>query len=193
LVGFDLIQPVNSLGLSEVRGIELDLQVNLSTLPKPFNGFVLSANATFIQSETFFTEPEVVFNPNRIINVPFETRFPGQPNQTYNFSIGYERKGFSSRFSIIHQADNFGLGGENEGDRIGGLRPEIQNDDQLNPSVGKTTRLDLSVSQKVYKNFLIIFNANNITNQLETLFNAFGETRREEFGLTLDLGFQYKF
>ncbi|MEM7548598.1 MAG: TonB-dependent receptor [Bacteroidota bacterium] len=191
-VGFTLTEPVNTSRTSEVMGIEIDLQLNLASLPTPWNGILVSANASFIESTTFFTRSEIVFNPTRTEDILLEGRFPGQPGETYNFSLGYERKGFSGRFSIIHQSDAFGFGGE-AGDRPGGLVAEIRTDNQLNPSTGRTTRLDLSITQKVMKNYTVFFNANNITNQEETIFISAGESERQVFGATFDLGLQYKF
>jgi len=52
--GYELTQPINAEGISKVKGIELELQTNLSLLPSPLDGIVLDANMSLISSETFF-------------------------------------------------------------------------------------------------------------------------------------------
>ncbi len=190
--GFDLLQPSNARSTSEVKGIELDFQANLASLPSPWNGVTFSANATFIRSTTFFPRVFIASNPPRPVVAEREGSFAGQPNETYNITFGYEKGGFSGRLSIIHQADSFGF--PNEGDNLGGLEADLDRDPQLDGFTGRTTRLDFSMTQKVMKNIMLFFNANNITNQEETEFNGNGDvTSTQFFGATYDLGLQYKF
>ncbi|MEM9298413.1 MAG: TonB-dependent receptor [Bacteroidota bacterium] len=196
--GFDLIQPENAVGITDVQGIEIDFQANLTSLPSPWNGVVFSANATFIDSETFYPVVTQARNPIRPVLGVREGSLVGQPDEVYNVSLGYERGGFSGRVSMIHQANVFGILGNNQGDELGGLNSEIDNNAQLDRFTGRTTRLDLSFSQKVRKNLKVIFNANNITNQRETAFISDRELSNgliegQIFGMTLDLGLQYKF
>ena len=193
LIGFTLIQPENSLRTSTVKGIELDAQVNFASLPSPWNGIILSANATFIESTTFFPRVLIVPNPTRPANLDREGTLPGQPDEVYNVSLGYEKGGFSGRISVIHQANTFGFP-DQAGERLGGLDAELDLDSQLDAFTRRTTRVDMSIKQRVYKNTMVFFNANNITNQEEAEFNGDGlETSRRVFGPTLDLGIQYKF
>ncbi|MEM7108737.1 MAG: TonB-dependent receptor [Bacteroidota bacterium] len=193
-LGYDLTQPENAQGITTVQGIEIDFQTNLSSLPPPWNGIVFSANATFIESETLY--PDVFFaqNPLRPINDVREGTLIGQPEQVYNVSVGYEKGGFSGRFSVIHQANTFGLGDPGDSGELGGLEAELLFDDQFDAFTGRTTRYDLSLSQKITKQLQIIFNANNISNQRETTFIRDGQRSEGQiFGLTLDLGVMYKF
>ena len=43
---------INNKWPGYVQGIEIDWQTQFSYLPKPFNGIILNANVTFMQSET---------------------------------------------------------------------------------------------------------------------------------------------
>ncbi|MEM9896003.1 MAG: TonB-dependent receptor [Bacteroidota bacterium] len=192
--GFDLIQPENADLNSVVKGIEIDIQATLASLPSPWNGILLSANASFISSETFYPVVEFASNPPRPVNLVRQGRFTGQPDQVYNFSVGYEKGGFSGRLSMIHQGRTFGEGGQAAGERLGGLDAQVQTNAIRDQFVERTTRFDLAVKQKVVKNTLLFFNWNNITNQEEVLINRGGDIlERERFGFTMDLGLQYKF
>ncbi len=192
--GYVLVQPENADDVTTVKGLELDFQANLSSLPSPWNGIVFSANATFIESTTFY--PDVFFaqNPSRPVNDVREGTLIGQPEQVYNVSFGYEKGGFSGRFSIIHQANTFGLGNPGDSGELGGLEAELSGDEQFDAFTGQTTRYDLSLSQNVTERLKIIFNANNISNQRETTFIRPGNRSEGQiFGLTMDLGVMYKF
>lgn len=185
--GFEITRPVNGEFKATVQGLEIDLQTNLRFLPSPFNGLLLSANYTYVQSETFFplfeigprsTEPP--FQPT-IIDTTRANRFPGQADHIVNVSLGYEKGGFSGRVSMVYQGVTLGTIG---------TRPE------LDGFTDEFTRWDVILKQKLGKSgFTIILNANNLSNTPERTFlgtNTF-LTREEFFGWTGDIGIQYVF
>jgi outer membrane receptor protein involved in Fe transport len=46
--------PVNSEYESKVKGFEIEIQTNLRLLPSPFDGLVIYANYSYIDSETLY-------------------------------------------------------------------------------------------------------------------------------------------
>ncbi|NJN26811.1 MAG: TonB-dependent receptor [Cyclobacteriaceae bacterium] len=68
LLGYQLIQPENSLGTTEVKGVEIDLQMRFTFLPSVLSGIVFSSNVSLIDSKTFYPFTRVERNPTRVIN-----------------------------------------------------------------------------------------------------------------------------
>lgn len=195
--GFDLRRPENAIGTTEVYGVEIDVQVRTSFLPSPLDGFVLAANASFIDSRTFvpFRIEERQGNELRVINTERETNLIGQVNRIYNLSLGYEKGGFSARFSLLYQGEALGnLAGGSGSTRPGGFQTEINQDPTQDRFTREFTRLDFSVKQKVVEGLTIFFNGNNLNNQQDrSRFGEGSERFREEFGSSYDLGIQYRF
>jgi TonB-dependent receptor len=176
--------PRNAIGTTYLRGIEFDYQTNFRWLPSPFDGIVLNANLTLVESETFYPFFDVITQ----VTPPFETividterkgTMPGQSDILANVSLGYEKGGFSGRISMVHQgAALFAVGSREEGDVY----------------TVATTRWDLALSQRVNKSWTVFVNLNNITNQEEAAF--FGDERFssniEFFGFTADLGVKFR-
>lgn len=173
---------------SKVWGYELDLQTNLSFLPKPFNGIVINANYARLYSETevfFLTSESVLIVPFPPI---FETTYttnqrlvsmPSQSPHIFNLSVGYDLKGFSARISGAFQgtkASSYSL--NKDFDRF-----DLE-----------FWRWDASVKQRIGKNWSVFVNMNNIKNQQDISF-----TRNENylntiqtFGWTGTAGIQFK-
>lgn len=187
LNGYQIITPLNALGTSYVRGVEFDYQTNFRWAPKPLDGIVLSANLSLISSSTYYPffrlENELIDEPpfviSRAIEGEREGNLPGQSDILANISLGYEKKGFSGRISMLHQGQAlFSVGSRVEGDIF----------------TIATTRWDLSLSQRINDTWKVFLNFNNITNQEEAAF--FGEERflsnLEFFGFTIDVGVSFK-
>ncbi|MFZ5972158.1 MAG: TonB-dependent receptor [Bacteroidota bacterium] len=185
--GYVITSPDNSSGTTFIRGIELDLQANLRFLPQPFSNFILSANATFLDSETLYPfvdaserNPLPPFNPQ--INLdgfrPGTAQF--QAAVISNISIGYEQGGFTSRLSMVYQGKTFT-----------GLNTVAALDAY---SIGNT-RFDLALKQRIAKNLKIYFNWNNITNAAEGAYIGRSDrpTSEDYYGFTADLGIQLSF
>jgi TonB-dependent receptor len=186
--GYDIIGPINGKGKPTIKGWEVDLQTNLKFLPSPLDGVVLYANYSRITSETFYpffrVETKLIPTPPYVISTAIDTlrsgRVVGQADYIANFAVGYEKRGFSGRLSLIAQGGSLeSLGGRSEFDGFA--------DDFL--------RWDLTLQQKITSGFSAFLNFNNITDYAEKAFlgiKAF-PTSEEFFGWTADFGLRYKF
>ncbi len=181
-----LVTPLNA-PVSIVKGLEVDLQANLSTLTNKYlKGITFNANVTFVNAEsdyTFTSVREVFTPPFTRENIATDTtrkgRFPGQAAFIFNTSIGYDLKGFSGRLSLSMQNDALN---------------EVGLASDIDGFTGRSVRLDLALKQRINKRLTAIFNLNNMTNQPEISFDGSGRTQENEaFGLTADLGLQFKF
>lgn len=184
--GYQLITQNNLPEPVRVLGLELDVQGNLSFLPKPFDGIVGTFNFTLIESETLFPQFETrPGEPPFFIPVAVDTFrtgiLPDQPRSVLNAGLGYEAGGFSGRLSVVRQGQTlFFVGG----------RAEL---DGLNRAF---TRWDLALKQRVGEYWSVFVNVNNITNTPEFTFLAADQrfpVEEEFFGWTADLGVRYKF
>ena len=199
--GFRLNAPRNAPLGSTVEGLEFDAQINLRSLKGFINGIVFSGNLTLIRSKTFYplfnVETKFIPEPPFFITEVTDTvrtgRIPGQASLIGNVSLGYEKKGFSGRISLIYQGDALSPGNPSIGTNNAGVGviPELDFFDQ------ESLRLDFTMTQKLGKkgNWGMVFNVNNILNTPEAAFLGTQKllTERELFGLTADLGFTYKF
>ena len=147
---------------------------------------MLSANATLIDSRTFYPlfaildEREAPFFYPTALDTERLGSIPGQPDLTFNASLGYEKGGFSGRVSVIVQDNSFDELGSNE---------------TFDTFTGLLTRWDATASQKITPRWQVYANWNNITDAPPTSFllDERFESDREFFGATFDLGIRYRF
>lgn len=184
--GYSLTEPVNAEGTSIVKGFELELQTNFRYLPKPFDGIVLYMNFSRMFSQTEFPffeigerSPLPPFTPT-IIDTVRLGRMPGQVDYVGNFSIGYEKGGFSGRVSLVVQGPSL---------QFVGTRPE------LDGFTDSYVRWDMVVRQKFGDHLSVYLNVNNLTNYSEGAYlgSASFPTREEYYGWSADLGVRYIF
>ncbi|MCF8380771.1 MAG: TonB-dependent receptor [Bacteroidales bacterium] len=197
--GYDLTMPVNAERTSTIKGFEIDLQTNFRFLPSPFDGFLINANYTMIQSETFFpyiiiTNLPVFPYTATVTDTMRSGPMPGQVDDVINLSIGYEKRGFSARLSMVYQSSSLQISEDSE---IGGLAKSVGKNESLDNYTGSSTRWDMTVKQKFKKNYTLYANLNNITNTPETSYLAGSKnnliTRNIVYGFTFDIGLRYKF
>jgi len=186
LFGFMLTQPVNAEAETKVSGYEIELQTNLRLLPSPFDGVVLYFNYSRIQSETYFPlfmigprSPDPPFRPTIIDTVRAGT-LPGQSDHIGNISVGYEKRGFSGRISMIYQGESLQFVGSRE---------------ELDGYTSDFLRWDLSIRQRIGSGFSLLMSINNLTSLPEEAFLGIESfpTREEYFGWTVDVGVRYQF
>jgi TonB-dependent receptor len=183
---WELTSPVNSEYMSTVKGFEIDIQTNLRQLPSPFNGIILYANYARIFSETYFPVRREVGRggPPFFLPVFVDTvrsgKMPGQTDHLANFTIGYEKGGFTGRLSLFIQPKSlFQVG-------------EIEEEDIYTSSY---QRWDLALQQELGRGISVFGNINNISNQPEGSYYGKEKFPLEEefFGWTAELGVRYKF
>jgi TonB-dependent receptor len=187
--GYELTEPANAPGVSNVIGMEVDLQANFRKLGGFWKGILLGANFTIVRSETFYPFFDVIntFDATRppfffteVIDTVRQGRVPGQANFIANFQIGYEKGGFSGRVSAIYQGNSLAFVGQRG---------------ELDGFTDQSIRWDLALSQRLNKHWGLFFNLNNFSNQPERAFVGRTTFLSEEefFGFTGDLGIRYKF
>ena len=187
LKGYSVTYPDNLTNETTVDGWEFELQTNLNFLPSPFDGILLYANYSLVHSETSY--PFTVYKTTYLTQAPWVVttgtdtarvgRMIGQADQIGNLTVGYEKKGFSARLSMIYQ-----------GDALRGIGVSEATDELDDTSV----RWDLVIQQHIGDNLSVIMQLNNITSQKEKTYIRYRDftTRTQDYGMTLDLGVQYK-
>jgi TonB-dependent receptor len=180
-----IIQPENVEGITDVYGLEVELQTNLRSLPSPFDGIVLYANYSYISSKTFYPFLAVENGPPPFFRAIFtdtlrEAPMIGQADHIANFSIGYEKGGFSGRLSMIYQ---------------GAILRNVNLREELDQYDNDFVRWDIAILQQVYKGLSVFLYLNNISDRPESTFlwKEIYPTGQQFFGWTGDLGIRYKF
>jgi len=197
--GYDLTMPVNATETSTIRGLEFDFQTNFWFLPSPFDGFLFNANYTLLESETFYPFIKVTNLPvfpytATITDTLRAGPMPGQVDDVINLSLGYEKRGFSARLSMVYQGSSLLV---SEDASIGSLARSVGENADYDNYTEAFTRWDLIFKQKVNENFTLFANVNNITNTPERSYMAGSIqnliTRNVVYGMTFDVGLRYKF
>ncbi|MEN0048202.1 MAG: TonB-dependent receptor, partial [Bacteroidota bacterium] len=185
--GFEYQSFVNS-DVATVYGYEIDLQTNLSFLPKPFDGLVLNANYSRLYSETevfFFTVEQELITPvpprfrTIVNNTTRQVQMRSQVPHIFNGSLGYDFKNLSARVSCIYQATKANTYSRNK---------------DFDTFTLEFWRFDASAKYKIGDHWSIFLNVNNISNQQDISF-----TRDERFintvetyGATGTMGVQFR-
>ena len=175
--------PVNNPFDTSVRGVEIEWQNNFTHLPSPFNGLVINANITAMDTETQYPRSEAVRTAEGVVRV--DTFRVGQkldqPELIANLSVGYDYGGFSVRVTMLYQGEQlFAVGRRLEFDR----------------HTESILRWDAVIRQRLMGDLMSVYlNLNNITNQPDSaiLFSNAFPTRRQYFGQTFDLGVRVNF
>jgi len=184
--------PKNNQWDGFVKGLEFDWQTHFSYLPKPFNGIVLNANFTLLQSETrypFYSFTTVLLDEYPYIETVGEhssrkNKIIGMPDRVGNIALGYELGGFSGRISAYYQSATITAAQSNN------IALDVDKDELL--------RMDLQLSQKFKKinGLMVYFNLNNITNNSDRSHLTYypeRKVREEIYGVSGDIGVRYKF
>jgi hypothetical protein len=190
--GAQLYTYANSPSTAYLRGFEVDFQTRLWYLPEPFNGIVLGANYTHINStavypwrnDTTLVMPADATHPRQWTKVATidrtrDGRLINQPDDVLNAYVGYDYEGFSARLSFLYQGNsvsNIGAFAEQDG------------------FTKDYFRIDASVRQKLpwpgLQLFLDITNLNNRMNEsAQASINGF--TSQQYYGLTANLGVRF--
>ena len=181
---YTVIDPQNTADLTFVRGLEVELQTNFKWLPSPFDGIVLYGNYASIRSEARYPWTYVQYDPKTFKTVRIDSsranQLPGQANNIYNFSLGYDKGKFSGRISYYFQDKILDWIGENE---------------ELDGWIDEYERIDLSASFRLTSKLRLLLNVNNLTNRHDRSFMGVSRRVNSEsiYGTQAELGVRYDF
>ena len=208
----------------DLNGFEIDYQTRFWYLPGMLSGLVFNANYTRTFSEVKYPRTEIkqefVFVPSfQVITTNVDSfyvdRLIDQPNEIFNFSLGYDYKGFSGRLSMLYMSDvftstNFWPEMRETTDAyrrydlsmkqklpIDGLELYL-NIANLNEAIDITrkrgfNRADPSFTTEMYED-LTSQNYANIDDHLGTIpVKSRAKTLEQHYGSTIDFGFRFNF
>ena len=92
--GFDAYDTFINGADATILGLELAYQQGFTMLPAPFDGLLVSANYTYVDTQSELPLPG---GGAREIDLPFQAR------HTANLAIGYEKYGFSGRVAVSYR------------------------------------------------------------------------------------------
>lgn len=187
--------PFNNFESATYSGLELSWQTNFWYLPGLLSGLVFDANVTMLRSKTRYPYFEDVvigidssgFFPRDIIGYEYNTtegRLVNQPNAILNLILGWDYKGFSSRFSFRYQGNTL----QNQDSRL-----------SLSNSFYDTfVWMDVSLKQKITKNISVFANLTNVSQHIDDYFIRFGghttlPTNSEQYGLRGQIGIRFRY
>lgn len=190
--GYHIEENYENFDGSEVYGFEMDIQTNLSFLPSPFNGIIISANLTRLWSKTYVPkyEPVEIERVGRETYYTYDTTgylyesvLPDQVELAGNVMLGYDYKDFSCRFSLVTQSAS-----------LKSLGTETLNVEKFKQYSDAYIRLDASASQKIGDHFKVMLNISNLTGESERSYTYDPKywTKENKYGMSFDLGIQYK-
>lgn len=186
--------PFNSFEEASYKGIEISWQTNFWYLPGLLSGLVLDVNLTFIDSKTKYPYFENVvigvdssgFFPRDIIGYEYRTRsgeMVDQPDAILNLVLGWDYKGFSSRFSFRYQDK-----------ALQSLDTKLSLRDSYYDTF---TLVDISLKQRITENLSIYSNLTNIGLHIDDYFiqknrgNPSLPTNSEYYGFRAQVGINY--
>ncbi len=170
-ITFDELESFANLDDAELFGIELGYRQALTMLPAPFDGFVVGANYTYVDSEV-------------TRNDGTKSALPQQSEQIANLILGYEHSRFDLRAALTFRdeyIDEIGVG--DSADRV----------------VLDHLQLDLQGSVAITDQFKAFFQATNLNDEAFHAVLRGGEfgvdrlSQFEEYGWWVQFGLQYKF
>ncbi|MEJ6004928.1 TonB-dependent receptor [Paucibacter sp. AS339] len=97
-VGFDSALTYANGDAAKVSGLELSYGQALRSLPAPFNGLIVGANATLVSSEATIGGYKAGQWQQR------KLALPSQSDRSFNFSLGWEGYGFSTRLAANYKS-----------------------------------------------------------------------------------------
>ena len=168
--GFDEVITTINGGDADLWGLELAWTRRFSNLPAPWDGLLVSANYTHVDSEAHL--------PGRSDPVTL----PGQSDNVANLALGYEKNGLSLRLAATWRDKYF-----DETDDL--------EDPAFDRYLSSHTQLDFMGSWFVNGNTQVYLNLINITD--EPLHAYFAQPRQlsqfEQYGLTAEVGIRFTY
>ena len=152
--------PMNDPADAYLRGIELSWQTHFYYLPGLLSGIVLELNASFMSSNElypyFFVKSPRTGAKDTLIYSTTAGPLQDQPKGIYNAILGWDYKGFSSRFSLEYQELSL-----QSIDTQYGLR---------NSYYDNVLLFSISLKQQIIDNLYIFANATNLNNHVDSYY-----------------------
>lgn len=175
---------------AKAYGYELELQSVLKFLPAPLNGIVVNVNYSRQYTEALYqnTRDTIIYYvvpgspiPGSRKDYVEEFRTAPMVHQTpdmFNFSIGYDYKGFSGRVSAIFQNT-----------RISSINVESELKDEY---IYKTWQWDASLKYTFKKRYTVFALLNNFSNRADITYIYDTEyfTKNKQYGYNIICGVQ---
>jgi len=167
---FDEVTTVINGDSAELYGIELSYVQQFASLPSPWDGLLLIANYTHVESKA---------------NVPFRDSsipLPRQSDNIANLALGYDGGGLSLRLAANYRGRYF--------DEI--EDPEDPSQDRY---VDDELRVDFTSEYRFSEHWTAIFNVSNLTNEVfyAYLGNRDFSNQYDEFGRVYELGLRFRY
>ena len=164
----EVIQPING-ETATILGVELTWTKKFNGLPHPWNGLLLTANATMSDSEATLEL--------RDTTIPM----PRQADTVYNLILGYESDRISFRVASNYKSDTL-------------LALEDPGDPNFDIYQSDHNQYDMSLKFFFNDNWLVFFDGNNLGD--EPYYAYFSDPRYnaqyEQYGRSFSMGLQYK-
>lgn len=172
--GFSQVNTFANGDSAKLHGLELAYAQALRSLPAPFNGLIVGANASFVRSKARVGGYDGGVWKGREISLP------SQSDRSFNLQLGWEGQALSARLAL-NQQSSYLLEVGDVFDAAKDLRVDGQK------------RLDLSLKYKVSKQLELSFEAANLTNQAYYVYQAMPtqNAQYERYGRSVKLGLKW--
>lgn len=147
---FDVTEPLNGES-GRMFGVEVAFQNQLRFLPKPFDGFGIYANYTYVDSGADLLSRKI--------------RLPGQAEHSGNFAVFYEKFGFMGRLSLNYH---------------GQYIEEVAEESARDIFFDSHAQWDFSASQRVTRKLRVFIDVINLTNEPLRRFEGFSNRPLQE-------------
>ena len=129
-----------------LKGVELAYSQKMAFLPSPFNGLILSANTTLIESDATITTFDDGEQIGRDISLP------NQSDVTGNIVLGYEHGPWMARIAANYKSEYL-------------LEVNDISDANKDAYQAEQTQFDFSMSYKIMDNMKLSFDVANLTDE----------------------------
>ena len=168
----DLSVPQNGRS-ADVTGIELNAQTTMTMLPAPFDGIILGANYTYVDSEAIIDDGD---------GNPISKPLPRTSSNIANFIVGYEKGRFSGRVAISYRSEYLDeVFSEGDDDRY--VRSHLQ--------------IDLQANYEIYEGLQVYAEVVNINNRpFDAVLRHSGTDylgQSERYGWTGNMGVKFTY
>ncbi|WP_246624858.1 TonB-dependent receptor [Oceanobacter mangrovi] len=157
-----------------VKGLELAYSQQFDMLPAPFNGLLLAANVTFVDSKARISNQDDEGTVERTISLP------KQSDTTGNLMVGYENDTISLRLAANYKSSYL--------DEVGNYEDSSEDIRQA-----AQTQVDFNASYKVSEQVKVRFKAANLTDEPYYMYQGSNKynAQYETYGTTYSLGVSF--